>query len=244
MQMGIDWVTYTLRRLRTWGWTPGSYHYLCASTPQVVGGVQYEFVEWEDGSTASATGTGGSDAQDVYGQVRDEVRVDDEDGARGCRYGDVRGTTWWTAGTTVPVTQTGIGDYAFTGWSGACSGTGACLVTIDSSKEVTANYVLGSEYTVQTNPAGRQVTVDGQTYTSPKTFTWIPGSTHTIGVTSPQAGTTGRDTCTRAGAIAEIRRTRDGAGDEGDVHGELYDAGPVTTGVTTRIGTCDAGAVG
>jgi uncharacterized repeat protein (TIGR02543 family) len=30
--------------------------------------------------------------------------------------------------------------YAFTGWSGACTGTGACTVTMDASKSVTANF--------------------------------------------------------------------------------------------------------
>ncbi len=143
----------------------------------------------EHGVTAS--GTGWEHTEDVYGEVRDEVRFDDEDESCGCGYGESRGHDVVYGGSEVPVTQTGIGDYAFTGWSGACSGTGACTVTMDSSKEVTANYVLGLKYTVETNPAGREVTVDGQTYPSPKTFTWIPGSTHTIGVASPQAGTTG-----------------------------------------------------
>ena len=32
-------------------------------------------------------------------------------------------------------------SWLFTGWSGACSGTGSCVVTMDASKSVTANYV-------------------------------------------------------------------------------------------------------
>ena len=30
--------------------------------------------------------------------------------------------------------------YTFTGWSGACSGTGTCVVTMDAAKSITANY--------------------------------------------------------------------------------------------------------
>jgi len=45
--------------------------------------------------------------------------------------------------------------------------------------------------TVATSPSGRQVTVDGNTYTSPQTFNWTPGASHTIGTTSPQSEATG-----------------------------------------------------
>jgi hypothetical protein len=40
--------------------------------------------------------------------------------------------------------------------------------------------------TVTSVPAGRLITVDGTSYTAPKTFTWAQGSGHTIGVPSPQ----------------------------------------------------------
>ena len=40
--------------------------------------------------------------------------------------------------------------------------------------------------TVTTNPAGLQIVVDGVTYTSPQQFCWLPGSSHSIGTTSPQ----------------------------------------------------------
>jgi len=45
--------------------------------------------------------------------------------------------------------------------------------------------------TVQTNPAGLAFRVDGTTYNSTQTFSWIPGSSHTIATTSPQSGGTG-----------------------------------------------------
>jgi Divergent InlB B-repeat domain len=45
--------------------------------------------------------------------------------------------------------------------------------------------------TVKTNPTGRSFTVDGTTYTATQTFSWVPGSSHTIATTSPQSGGTG-----------------------------------------------------
>ena len=45
--------------------------------------------------------------------------------------------------------------------------------------------------TVQTNLAGLSFTVDGTTYSSTQTFSWVPGSSHTIATTSPQNGATG-----------------------------------------------------
>ena len=47
------------------------------------------------------------------------------------------------------------------------------------------------QVTVQTNPTGRAFSVDGTTYSSTQTFTWVSSSSHTIATTSPQSGGTG-----------------------------------------------------
>ncbi|HEV2444365.1 MAG TPA: malectin domain-containing carbohydrate-binding protein, partial [Candidatus Sulfopaludibacter sp.] len=44
---------------------------------------------------------------------------------------------------------------------------------------------------VTANPLGATVTVDGQSYFTPRTFAWIPGSTHTLGAPSPQSQAVG-----------------------------------------------------
>jgi hypothetical protein len=44
---------------------------------------------------------------------------------------------------------------------------------------------------VQTNLAGLTFTVDNITYSSTQTFSWVPGSSHTIATTSAQSGGTG-----------------------------------------------------
>src|SRR5438477_6135409 len=45
--------------------------------------------------------------------------------------------------------------------------------------------------TVQTNPAGLTFTVDGTTYSATQTFSWTPGSSHTIATSSLQSGGAG-----------------------------------------------------
>lgn len=47
----------------------------------------------------------------------------------------------YVGGTVVTLTTGNNANWLFTGWSGACSGTGSCIVTMDASKSVTANYV-------------------------------------------------------------------------------------------------------
>ncbi len=62
---------------------------------------------------------------------------------------------------------------------------------MDGPKALTAKFAKLLGYTVTSVPAGRQVVVDGVTYTTPKVFNWLPGTEHTIGVTSPQLSGTG-----------------------------------------------------
>ncbi len=48
----------------------------------------------------------------------------------------------FNSGTPVILTAAPAANSTFTGWSGACSGTGTCSVTIDAAKSVTANFTL------------------------------------------------------------------------------------------------------
>jgi len=50
---------------------------------------------------------------------------------------------------------------------------------------------LPSPITITTSPSGLKITVDSSTYTAPQSFYWAAGSSHTIGVTSPQSGSAG-----------------------------------------------------
>ena len=56
-------------------------------------------------------------------------------------------------GTPVTLTAAPASGSTFTGWGGACSGTGPCTVTMDAAKSVTANFVLGT-YALTVGKAG------------------------------------------------------------------------------------------
>ena len=44
--------------------------------------------------------------------------------------------------TAVSITATAVSGYVFDSWSGACSGSGECSVTMDADKSVTANFAV------------------------------------------------------------------------------------------------------
>ena len=46
----------------------------------------------------------------------------------------------YDSGTVVTLTATAGANSAFTGWTGACSGSGGCSVTMDAAKSVTATF--------------------------------------------------------------------------------------------------------
>lgn len=56
------------------------------------------------------------------------------------------------SGTVVTLTATPDADAGFTGWSGACSGTGPCTITMDASKSVTATFAIFNLTVTSTGP--------------------------------------------------------------------------------------------
>ena len=74
-------------------------------------------------------------------------------------------TESYNTGTVVTLTATPTGGSLFSGWSGVCSGTGSCVVTMNAAKAVTATFMLASQTltvtkagngagTVTSSPAG------------------------------------------------------------------------------------------
>jgi uncharacterized repeat protein (TIGR02543 family) len=59
----------------------------------------------------------------------------------------------YATGTTVTLTETPNSGYVFIGWSGACTGTGTCSVTMDAAESVTATFqnASGGNAGVQTS---------------------------------------------------------------------------------------------
>lgn len=53
----------------------------------------------------------------------------------------------YTSSTSVSLTATPASGYTFSGWNGACSGTGTCSVSMTSARTVTATFVSSSSGT-------------------------------------------------------------------------------------------------
>jgi hypothetical protein len=91
-----------------------------------------------------------------------------------------------------------VTDYTLTGLTER-GGYYIAVTAYDKSgnESVYSNEVSGAAreptqtYTVATNPPGLQVTVDGAPHTASKKFSWIPGTSHTLSVESPQSGSAG-----------------------------------------------------
>ena len=49
----------------------------------------------------------------------------------------------FTSGTSVTLTPTALGDSTFSGWTGACSGTGACVILMNAAQTVSATFTAG-----------------------------------------------------------------------------------------------------
>jgi uncharacterized repeat protein (TIGR01451 family) len=90
---------------------------------------------------------------------------------------------------SVNVTATAVGTQNNT--TGPVTSTeGGTGGTASASVGVTAPVTV--QVTVGTTPAGLSFSVDGTTFTTQQTFTWVIGSSHTLATTSPQAGTPGQ----------------------------------------------------
>jgi hypothetical protein len=91
----------------------------------------------------------------------------------------------YSHGTVVTVTNTPAAGSTFTGWSGACTGSGACVVTMNGAKSVTATFSLNS-YALTTATAG---TGSGAVTLSPAGGTYSHGTVVTV-TNTPATGST------------------------------------------------------
>ena len=76
-------------------------------------------------------------------------------GSTNCALGLATCTASLDYNTAVSLTATPAAGYVFSGWSGACSGTGACNVAMNSAKTVTASFAAApTAYTLSVTVSG------------------------------------------------------------------------------------------
>src|SRR5438270_753962 len=192
----VDGTSYS--STQTFSWASGSSHTIATTSPQSgATGVRYLWTRWTDNGaishvvapTTNATYTANFNTQYYLTMTHGTG-------------GTVSPTSGWrNSGATVsisatPTNNSQVGN-SFAIWTG--TGTGSYSGTnnpasITMNGPITENAAFTQnpvQVTVQTNLAGRTFSVDGTSYTSAQTFSWQPGSNHTIATTSPQDGGTG-----------------------------------------------------
>jgi DNA-binding beta-propeller fold protein YncE len=142
-------------------------------------------------------------------------------------------------GTSVTLSATASATSDFAGWSGACTGTGACVLTMDAAKAVTATFTLKSHTVTPSagangalSPATPQTVAHGAT----TSFTVTPSAGYSIATVTGCAGslagstyTTGPITasCTVSATFASVTPSR---------MANLSTRGQVLTGDEVMIG--------
>ena len=93
-------------------------------------------------------------------------------------------TEAYNTGTTVTLSALPDGNSVFSGWSGACTGTGACAVTMDAANSVTATFTLKTYTITATAGSGGSISPAGSVvvnYGNIQSFTITPSTNYNIG---------------------------------------------------------------
>ncbi len=177
---------------QTYSWTVGSTHMLTANSPVSCGmGCQYVWQSWNDGGTQSHQITAPSSATTYTATFQQQYYLTMQ--ASPSTAGTVAPSSGWqNSGVTVQVSATAnSGSTLFASWAGSGSGSysgssNPATVTMNGPITETANFGATDSVTVTSSPTGSgYVTVDGSPITTPQTFSWVVGSTHSIAAQSP-----------------------------------------------------------
>ncbi|MBL7142403.1 MAG: hypothetical protein ISS83_01990, partial [Candidatus Pacebacteria bacterium] len=82
----------------------------------------------------------------------------------------------YTSGTTVTLAATPLSGYTFWGWTGACTGTGSCVISMTSAKYVQANFTVTAPSTYAlavTSSGASSVAITGSSATYSGTANYL-----------------------------------------------------------------------
>jgi len=175
-------------------WADGSLHDLDAPTYQnTAPGVRGVFQSWSDGGAQqhSVTATAPYNHTANYGWEY-QVNVGTSPAGLEVFIDDIPYTTvqspWWPLLSlhyinATPAQPAGPGSrYSFFQWLGGIVPSTPANVNliVTGPGDVTAEFVRQYQVTIDTQPTGLDVLVDGVLYTAPQTFWWDEGSSHSV----------------------------------------------------------------
>jgi subtilisin family serine protease len=192
--LGITVDGQALTSPQTFYWAQGSNHTIAAVSPQNgAAGTHYVWANWSDSgaishgitTTASPT-TYTANFTTLYLLTMSAAPA----GGGSLTTNPASSDGYYASGTSVQVTASANAGFQFANFSGDLTGsTNPQSVVMSAPRSVTAGFDV--QTTIASSPTGLSIIVDGQTFTAPQTFSWVQGSTHTIGVASPQNGGAG-----------------------------------------------------
>jgi hypothetical protein len=158
-------------------WTAGSTHTIATSATQAgATGTQYVFGNWSDAGGLSHTVTAPASAASYTANFTTHYYLTTSAGIGGTV---APPSGWYNSGSAVAVSATPAASYQFTGFTGGLTGTASPQnVTLTGPVTVTAGFI--PLQTVTSVPAGLLLTVDAAPCTTPCTFPWTSGSSHTL----------------------------------------------------------------
>ena len=149
----------------------------------------YYFVDWSDGVTANPRTdtniTANINVAAHFAQITHNLTVAVDPTAGGTTSPAV-GAHSYAEGAVVNLIATPASGYAFDHWSGACTGSGPCTVTMDADKTVTAHFAqITHDLTVAVDPTAGGTTspavgVHSYTEGAVVNLTAIPASGYTF----------------------------------------------------------------
>lgn len=185
----VDGTTYTAPKLFS-NWTQGSQHTINVTSPQGTSGTRYVYAGWSDSGGQSHTVTVPAAATTYTASFNTQFQLTTNvapTGGGSVSANPAAGDGYYASGTAVTLTASAANGYAFNNWSGDASGTTAtAAVTMGAPRTATANFRSTTAFTVTSSPAGLNVVVDGATVTTPQSFNWTAGSTHTVSAGTSQ----------------------------------------------------------
>jgi len=174
-------------------WNAGSTHTIAAAAIQAGStGTQYLFASWSDSGTASHT-VSPSVAMTYTANLTTQYQLTTSNyPATGGTMTPASGNYWYNAGTVVMLSETQATGFTFANYANTGGTLSGSTITMSGPANVTANFTAPSvNQTIASNPVGRTITVDSATCTTPCTYSWMPGTVHTVVAAGPQAGAIG-----------------------------------------------------
>lgn len=185
----------------TFNWSAGSSHSI--SAPSTEGNTPaYAFVRWSDGGDTSHTITASSDLTVFCAEFQERnllsASVAAGNGTVTPQPMSMDGS--YPARQPVLVQASPASGSVFVSWGTSTdllangeSGSASSVVSevLNPSTQFLATFSSSPVTTVDSKPTGRRIAVDGTMYFTPASFTWQPGTSHTLDAQTNQTDTTG-----------------------------------------------------